>query len=51
LVNGRKVAGATHTQALCALLFLYKKALNIDVPRIDGIGRPKKPARRPTVLA
>lgn len=50
LVNERKVAGATYTQALCALLFLYKKALNIDVPWIDGISRPKKPARRPTVL-
>lgn len=50
LVNERKVAGATYTQALCALLFLYKKALNIDVPWIDGISRPKKPARRSTVL-
>lgn len=27
LVNERKVAGATYTQALCALLFLYKKLL------------------------
>jgi integrase len=50
LVNERKVAGATYTQALCALLFLYKKTLNIDIPWIDGINRPQKPARRPTVL-
>ena len=39
LVNERKVAGATYTQALCALLFLYKKTLNIDIPWFDGINR------------
>jgi hypothetical protein len=32
LVNERNVAGATYTQALCAILFLYKKTLKIDVP-------------------
>lgn len=50
LVNERHVAGATYTQALCALLFLYKKLLKIELPWIEGISRPKKPARRPTVL-
>lgn len=50
LVNERKIADATYTQALCALLFLYKKLLKIELPWIDGISRPKKPARRPTVL-
>lgn len=50
LVNERDIAGATYTQALCALLFLYKKVLHIEPPWIDGIHRPKKPARRPTVL-
>jgi integrase len=50
LVNERKVAGATYTQALCALLFLYKKLLKIELPWIDGISRPQKPAKRPTVL-
>jgi integrase len=50
LVNERKVAGATYTQALCALLFLYKKLLKIELPWIDGISRFKKPAKRPTVL-
>ncbi len=50
LVNERKVAGATYTQALCALLFLYKKLLKIDIPWIEGINRPKKITRRPTVL-
>ena len=50
LVNDRQVAGATYTQALCALLFLYKKVLQIDLPWIEGIRRPSKPPRRPTVL-
>jgi integrase len=50
LVNERHIAGATYTQALCALLFLYKKVLKIDLPWIDGISRPRKPAKRPTVL-
>ena len=41
LVNVRQVAGATYTQALCALLFLYKKVLKIELPWIEGISRPK----------
>jgi integron integrase len=50
LVNERQIAGATYTQALCAPLFLYKKVLGIELPWIEGISRPSKPARRPTVL-
>lgn len=50
LVNERQIAGATYTQALCALLFLYRKVLHVELPWIEGISRPKKPARRPTVL-
>lgn len=50
LVNERRIAGSTYTQALCALLFLYRKVLQIELPWIEGIHRPKKPVRRPTVL-
>jgi integron integrase len=50
LVNERNVAASTYTQALCAILFLYKKTLKIEVPWIEGVERPKKPAKRPTVL-
>lgn len=50
LVNERKAAGATYTQALCALLFLYKKVLNIELGWIDGVSRPTRPPKRPTVL-
>jgi hypothetical protein len=44
------IAGATYSQALCALLFLYKTVLQIELPWIEGIRRPSKPPRRPTVL-
>ncbi len=50
LVNERNVAGATYTQALCALIFLYKNVLGKDLPWIEGINRPKRVTRQPTVL-
>jgi Phage integrase, N-terminal SAM-like domain len=50
LVNERNILASTHTQALCALLFLYKSVLEIDLPWIDGIHRPKRPPKRPVVL-
>ena len=50
LNNDRHVAGATYSQALCALLFLYKEVLGIELPWIEGISRPKRPPKRPTVL-
>ena len=46
----RDVAAATQQQALSALLFLYKQVLGVDLPWLDDIVRPKKPARLPTVL-
>jgi hypothetical protein len=30
LVNERRIAGATYSQALCAFLFLYKKVSQVD---------------------
>jgi integron integrase len=50
LVNDRLVAGATYTQALSALLFLYRKVLNIEPGWIEGINRPTRVTKRPTVL-
>lgn len=41
---------ATQQQALSALLFLYRHVLEIDLPWLDDLVRPKKPARLPTVL-
>lgn len=50
LASERDVAAATQQQALSALLFLYKVVLEIDLPWLDDLVRPKKPARLPTVL-
>lgn len=50
LVNERNVAGATYTQALYALLFFCRNVLKIDLSWMEGISRPKKQTRRPTVL-
>jgi integron integrase len=50
LANERNVSVSTHHQALCALLFLYKHVLQIELPWLDNAKRPTKQARRPTVL-
>ena len=50
LASERDVAAATQQQALSALLFLYRHVLEIDLPWLDDLVRPKKPARLPTVL-
>ena len=50
LANERKVAPATHKQALSALLFLYQKVLGQDIPWMTEIGRPKDRVRLPVVL-
>lgn len=49
-VRGR-VAAATQNQALAALLFLYRDVLKVEVPRMEGIVRAKKPLRLPVVLS
>jgi integron integrase len=51
LANERRVAAATHKQALSALLFLYEKVLGMDMPWLTSIGRPKSSPRLPVVLS
>ncbi|MDP3295087.1 MAG: integron integrase [Nevskia sp.] len=46
-----KVSASTQNQALSALLFLYQKVLEIELPRIGDVVRAKKPQRLPTVLS
>jgi site-specific recombinase XerD len=41
---------STHSQALSALLFLYREVLNIDLPWLNNIGRPQQTKRIPSVL-
>lgn len=45
-----KVAASTQTQALSALLFLYREVLGVELPYVEGIERAKRPARVPVVL-
>ena len=45
-----KVAASTQNVALCALLFLYRQVLAIDLPFIENIERAKRPKRVPVVL-
>ncbi len=47
----KHVAAATQNQALSAILFLYKKVLNMDPGWVDDVVRAKRPKRLPTVLS
>lgn len=46
----RQVAVSTHRQALSALLFLYGKVLEVQLPWMAEIGRPVPKRRLPVVL-
>jgi integron integrase len=49
LAAERHVAAATQNQALSALLFLYKEVLGQKLGWLDGLQRPARPPRLPTV--
>lgn len=51
LADERHVASATHKQALAALLFLYTKVLDVELPWVAGIERPRVRRRLPVVLS
>lgn len=51
LANDRQVSASTHRQALSALLFMYKVVLQIDLPWLADIGKPKISRRLPVVLS
>lgn len=46
-----KVSASTQSQALSALLFLYREIFVVDLPWLDEVIRAKKPQRLPTVLS
>jgi integron integrase len=50
LATEREVSASTQRQALAALLFLYQKALSIELPFVDNIARAKQSQRLPCVL-
>ncbi len=51
LAAERQVSAATHRQALSALLFLYQKVLNQNLPWMQEVGRPRADRRLPVVLS
>ena len=46
----RKVAAATQTQALCAIVFLYKRILDRDIGTLDNLIRARKKKNLPVVF-
>ena len=50
LAAERNVAASTQTQALSALLFLYRQVLGIELAWLDDVVRAKAPERVPVVL-
>jgi integron integrase len=50
LATHRRVSAATQSQALAALLFLYKHVLAIDLPWLSQVTRARRPKKLPVVL-
>ena len=46
----RRVSASTQNQALCALLFLYKQVLGLDLGPIEHMPRARMPDKLPVVL-
>jgi integron integrase len=51
LANDRQVSPSTHHQALCALLYLYRQVIGVELPWMQAIGRPRQRTRVPVVLS
>jgi site-specific recombinase XerD len=51
LAVARKVAASTQSQALSAIVFLYREVLNRDVGWLGEVERAKKPERLPAVFS
>ena len=50
LAVNERVSASTQTQALSALLFLYRHVLERDIGLLEGVVRAKRPDRTPVVL-
>jgi integron integrase len=47
----RRTSASTQNQALCALVFLYRRVLEIEMPALNGLQRAQRPAHLPSVLS
>lgn len=50
LATERRVSTSTHNQAMNALLFLYRKVRDMDLPWMNSINRPAQKRRLPGVM-
>ena len=50
LVNARQCSESTHSQALNALLYLYRHVMGINLPWLDSLTKPQRSRRLPVVL-
>ena len=46
----RRTSASTQNQALCALLFLYRRVLDLPIPDLHGLERAHRPEHLPVVL-
>jgi integrase len=51
LAATRRTSASTQNQALCALVFLYKRVLELSVPELEGLSRARRPEPLPAVLS
>ncbi len=51
LAVDRKVSASTQSQALQALLFLYRQVLEVELPWLQNVTRAARPRRLPVVLS
>jgi len=47
----KRVAATSQNQALCAIVFLYRRVLGMPMPELFGLHRARRPETLPTVLA
>ena len=50
LADGAQLSASSQTQALSALIFLYREVLNRDPGSLGDLVRAKQPSRLPVVL-
>lgn len=50
LATSRRVAASTQSQALSALLFLYREVLDVPIEWVDDVERAKAPQRLPVIF-
>ncbi|WP_308789586.1 phage integrase N-terminal SAM-like domain-containing protein [Polyangium mundeleinium] len=51
LATQRRVSASTQNQALCAIVFLYKRVLDMAMPELSGLEPARRPMHLPAVLS